>query len=115
MTIVNRTPIVNWEMDLTGPVPMQWFIVEATNEDVPLARPETIVCELSYPSIEDTVLLTVGNGITLATYESVSSSLVITIPTTEQLSIFTVGMQINAEWREGTPEQVIMRGLLNLV
>jgi hypothetical protein len=107
--IVNQTPIVTWEMDISGPVPMRWYITD--NAGVPAPRPADILCELTYLDTPP-VLLTLGSGIVLETVDGVANAQVKTTPTTAQLADYPVGATVTAEWRENTPGEVVLRGNL---
>jgi len=107
--IVNQAPTVTWEMDISGPVPMRWFISDESG--VPTQRPVDVVCELTYLDTPP-VLLTVGDGIELEEVLGVGSAQVKTTPTTAQLEAYPVGATVVAEWRENTPGEVVLRGNL---
>jgi hypothetical protein len=107
--IVNQAPVVTWELDVSAPMPMRWYV--AGDDNIPTARGITVTCTISYANITP-VVLTVGDGIVLETYEGVASSLVVTTPLSSQLANFPIGAQLNAEWAEGSPLAVILRGIL---
>jgi hypothetical protein len=88
---------------------MKWFVSDGSGN--PTSRPNTLQCTLSYGNIVP-VILAVGTGITLETYNGVPDALTITTPTSAQLAAFPIGAQVNAEWAEGNPLAVVLRGIL---
>lgn len=110
--IVNRVAEANYVLDRDGPLEIAFVVVDGLG--IAESRANSLQCTIINGAT--TLTKTVGSGITLSTYDGVSTALVKLRLTAAEIAGFDLGNFTSHEFREGSsdPYSVILQGRIIL-